>query len=163
MIEDLPKQDLTIAREPGGGTGTMASWDTNCIKAILNWRELLVQLTCGNRLQRTSIETFGVQCRYTMWLMQTMKNSQLIHNGCMKLIILYFMWQEKKRVGGFHSTKLIREHTVIVQSFHNSVWKFLAFCRFQDISGKKVTGTEQNRTFLLLSRFPNLDPTSFEG
>lgn len=85
-----------------------------------------------------------------MWLMQTMKNSQLIHNGCMKLIILYFMWQEKKRVGGFHSTKLIREHTVIVQSFHNSVWNFLAFCRFQDISGKKVTGTEQNRTFLLL-------------
>ena len=25
MIEDLRKQDLTIPREPGGGTGTMAS------------------------------------------------------------------------------------------------------------------------------------------
>ena len=25
MIEDMPKQDLTIPREPGGGTGTMAS------------------------------------------------------------------------------------------------------------------------------------------
>lgn len=65
--KDMQKQDLTIPREPGGGTGTMVSWDTNCIKAILNWGNSLV-ITRGNRLQRTNIETkltLGAQCWYT--------------------------------------------------------------------------------------------------
>ena len=40
---------LTIPREPGGGTGTMASCDTNCIKAVLKSAGSLV-ITCGNKL-----------------------------------------------------------------------------------------------------------------
>lgn len=31
------KMLLTIAREPGGGMGTIASWETNCIRPLRNF------------------------------------------------------------------------------------------------------------------------------
>ena len=62
----MAMNDLTIPREPGGGTGTMASCDTNCIKAFLKRRESLV-ITCGKRLQENTLKLMlSKQCRYTL-------------------------------------------------------------------------------------------------
>lgn len=135
-IEDLQEQNLTIPREPGGGTGTMASWDTNCIKAILNLCESLVK-TSGNRLQRRNIETtFGVQCRYTC---DCCERWSTVRNGC--VLLIFYMCKKKITMGAFHSTKPREPNGAessweTFQQFRLKIPEFLN-CEFQDILGKK--------------------------
>ena len=122
-IEDLQEQNLTIPREPGGGTGTMASWDTNCmIKAILNLCESLVK-TSGNRLQRKNIETtFGVQCRYTCDCCEWWST---VRNGCVLLIFYFARKKSQWALSIQQNLGSLMAQKVPGKLSSNSDWKFL--------------------------------------
>ena len=109
---------------------------------------LSLLVATGYKEQALKQHLVYMQCRYTMWLMWTMKNnSQWLH-----VVNLYVA--RKNKVGYFHSTKL-REHNsadIPGKVSTNSVWNSSIsanFRTFQD-KGNWSNRTEQSFSSLLL-------------